>query len=99
MKAVPIADVEADLNGYLEQCQTEGPIAITREGKTIALLLAPRDEEDAERLALGYSPRFQALLNTSRESIKAGEGLSRDAFWQAVEQRGREHDKERTDEV
>jgi antitoxin (DNA-binding transcriptional repressor) of toxin-antitoxin stability system len=96
MKAVPIAEIEADLSGYLEQCQAEGPIAITRGGKTIALLLAPRDEEDAERLALGYSPRFQALLDKSRESIKAGKGLSRDAFWQAVEERG--HEKERTSE-
>src|SRR5713101_9362242 len=97
MKAVPVADVEADLSGYLEKCQTEGPIAIIREGKTIALLLAPRDEEDAERLALGYSPRLQALLDKSRESIKAGKGLSRDAFWQAVEQRGHEHEQERTE--
>jgi len=96
MKAVPVADIEADLSGYLEQCQAEGPIAITRDGKTIALLLPPLDEEDAERLALAYSIRFQALLDRSRESIKAGKGLSPDAFWQAVEQS--DHEKERTSE-
>lgn len=45
MKAVPIADVEADLGGHLEQCRTEGPIAITREGKTIGLLLAPEHSD------------------------------------------------------
>jgi RimJ/RimL family protein N-acetyltransferase len=33
------------------------------------------------------SPRFQSLLNNSRKSIKAGKGLSRDAFWKAAKQR------------
>ena len=92
MRSVPVADVEADLSAYLEQCRTEGPIAITQNGETIAVLLAPRDEDDLERLSLGHSPRFQALLDQSRQSIKAGKGLSRDAFWQAVEARDSERE-------
>jgi hypothetical protein len=46
--------------------------------------LTPADDEDLERLVLSRSPRFQAMLNRSRQSIKSGKGLSRDDFWQAV---------------
>jgi prevent-host-death family protein len=90
MKVIPAADLKADLNTYLEQCKTEGPIVITENGKAVAVLLAPRDEEDLERLLLARSPRFQALLERSRESIQAQKGLSRDAFWRAVEECDRE---------
>jgi prevent-host-death family protein len=87
MKRVPVADAEADLSAYLEECQREGPIVLTENGRAIAVLLAPRDEEDLERLVLSHTPRFQAVLEQSRQSIEAGNGLSRDEFWQAVEQR------------
>jgi prevent-host-death family protein len=80
-------EMSADLSAYLEQCQTEGPIVITRNGKRVAVLLAPQDDDDLERLVLARSPRFQAILERSEESIKAGKGLSEDEFWQAVERR------------
>ena len=51
---------------------------------TLAVLLTPSDDEDLERLVPSRSPRFQALLNQSRQSLQAGKGLSRDSFWQAV---------------
>jgi len=44
-------------------------------------------DDDVGRLLLARSPRFQALLDKSRQSIKAGRGLSRADFWQAVKQR------------
>ena len=50
---------------------------ITRNGKPAAVLLAPGDDDDLERLLLARSPRFQSLLDKSRKSIKAGKGLSR----------------------
>ncbi len=84
MKIVPLADAKARLSAYVDQCTTEGPIIITRNGKPVAVLLAPKDEDDLDRLMLARSPRFQALLNKSRRSIAAGKGLSRDEFWQAV---------------
>ena len=87
MKIVPLADVKARLSAYVEACQTEGPVVITRNGKAVALLLAPLDEEDLEGLVLSRSPRFQALLAKSRQSIMAGKGLTRDQFWSAVEDR------------
>src|SRR5436309_2954589 len=90
MRTVADTDVVADLSAYLEQCQTEGPIVITQNGKRVAVLLAPRDEDELERLILAHSPRFEALLDRSHQSIEEGKGLSPDAFWQAVEQRHKE---------
>jgi prevent-host-death family protein len=87
MKIAPLADVKARLSAYVEACQTEGPVVITRNGKPVALLLAPRDDEDLESLVLSRSPRFQALLDQSRQSIVAGKGLTHDGFWRAVRER------------
>ena len=89
MKVAPLADVKARLSAYLDQCESDGPIVITRNGKAVAVLLAPADDDDLERLLLARSPRFQALLNRSRQSIKDGKGLSETAFWKAVRERKR----------
>jgi prevent-host-death family protein len=90
MRIAPLADVKARLSAYLDACAVEGPIVITRNGKAVAVLLAPSDDDDLERLMLGRSPRFQALLNRSRQSIQEGKGLSEKAFWDAVRKRARE---------
>jgi prevent-host-death family protein len=90
MKIVPLADMKAKLSAYLDECGTEGPIVITRNGKAAAVLLVPHDDDDLERLLLGRSPRFQVLLDRSRRSIEAGEGLSEAEFWKAVRGRAQE---------
>ena len=90
MRIAPLADVKARSSAYLDECAMEGPIVITRNGKAAAVLLVPYDEDDLERIMLGRSPRFQALLNRSRQSIKEGKGLSEDAFWKAVRKRAQE---------
>jgi prevent-host-death family protein len=87
MKIAPLADVKARLSAYLEACEAEGPVIITRNGKAVALLLAPKDEEDLERLILAHSPRFQALLERSRQSIRAGKGIPHNEFWKTVAKR------------
>src|SRR4029077_19488924 len=84
MRIAPLADVKARLSAYLDECGVEGPVVITRNGKAAAVLLVPYDDDDLERIMLGRSPRFQALLDRSRQSIKEGKGLSEEAFWQAV---------------
>ena len=89
MKIAPLADVKARLSAYVDHVETEGPVVITRNGKPVAVLLAPRDAEDLEQLVLVHSPRFQALLDESRASIRAGKGLARNAFWKAVTARQR----------
>src|ERR1700758_3532079 len=75
----PLAYVKARLSADLDECGVEGPVIITRNGKAVAVLLVPYDDDDLERLLLGRSPRFQALLNRSRQSIEEGKGLSENA--------------------
>jgi prevent-host-death family protein len=90
MRIAPLADVKARLSAFLDECGTDGPVVITRNGKAVAVLLVPFDDDDLERLMLGRSPRFQALLNRSRQSIQEGKGLSEGDFWAAVRKRSRE---------
>ena len=87
MRIAPLADVKARLSAYLEDCSAQGPIVITRNGKAAGVLLVPTDDDDLERLLIARSPRFQALLDRSRKSIRDGKGLSERAFWQAVRKR------------
>lgn len=87
MRIIPLAQVRAQLSACVGQVATEGPIIITRNGKAAAVLLAPGDDEELERLVLAHSPRFRALLDKSRQSLKAGKGLSHDEFWKAAKQR------------
>ena len=90
MRIAPLADVKARLSAYLDECGAKGPVVITRNGKAAAVLLVPHDDDDLERLLLGRSPRFQALLDRSRQSIKEGKGLGEEAFWAAVRKRAQE---------
>ena len=80
MRTAPVADVKARLSAYVDHVETEGPVVITWNGKPVAVLLAPRDAEDLECLVLTHPPRFEALLDELRTSIRAGEGLARSAF-------------------
>jgi prevent-host-death family protein len=89
MKIAALADVKAHLSAYVDECENEGPVIITRNGKAAAVLLAPKNNDDLERLILAHSRRFQSLLNKSRRSIKAGKGVSHGEFWKAVDRRHR----------
>jgi len=87
MRIAPLADVKARLSAFLDQCEKEGPVVITRNCRPVAVLLAPQNDDDLEGLLLARSPRFQALLEKSRRSIRAGKGLTHKDFWKAVAQR------------
>jgi prevent-host-death family protein len=87
MRIAPLADVKARLSAYLDEAEAQGPIVITRNGKAVAVLLAPVDDDDLERLLVARSPRFQSLLSKSRRSIQSGKGLARKDFWKTVQQR------------
>jgi len=87
MRIAPLADVKARLSAYINECEAAGPVVITRNGKAVAVMIAPQSEEDLERLIIGHSSRIQALLDKSRQSLKAGQGIPRAAFWSAVKQR------------
>lgn len=87
MKIAPLADVKARLSAYLEESATQGPVVITRNGKAVAVIITPRDDDDLENLILARSPRFQEMLNRSRRSIEKGEGFTSDEFWKLVEEK------------
>jgi hypothetical protein len=38
-------------------------------------------DDELERLVLAHSPRLQALLETARQQIREGEGISHEDFW------------------
>ena len=88
MRIASLADVKTHLSAYVEEARNEGPVVITRNGKAVAVLLAPQDDDDLESILVARSPRFQAILEKSRQSIRAGKGLSETEFWQNVENRG-----------
>jgi prevent-host-death family protein len=79
-----MADVKARLSAYLDAAEEQGPVVITRNGKPVAVLVAPLDDEDLERLIMAHSPRFRALLTRSRASLRTGRGVNADAFWSDV---------------
>lgn len=87
MKIIPDTEAQAHLGAYLDQISTEGPVVITRHGRAVALLLAPTDDDDLERLLMARSTHLQKVLDKSRHSIRTGKGISHDEFWQKVEKR------------
>ena len=84
MTIASLADVKARLSAFVDRAGTEGPIVITRNGKAVAVLLAPSDDDDLETLLLSRSPRFRAMLRQSRQSIQEGKGVSEAELWAAV---------------
>ena len=86
MRIASLAEVKAKLSAYVQVVETTGPVVITRNGKAVAILLAPVDDDDLERLLLARSPRFQSLLAKSRASLRAGKGVTHAAFWKAAAQ-------------
>ncbi len=91
MATVTIAKVQAHLQSYIKRAEKEGPIVITRNGKAVAVIIAPLDDDDLESLLLARSPRFQALLERSRKDLRAGKGLSSEQFWRTVNERSGEY--------
>ena len=85
MRIVSLADAKTRLSSYIDQAQDSGPIVITRNGKAVAVLVVPIDDDDLEDLILARSPRFQAMLAKSQKSLRAGKGVAEEAFWQLAE--------------
>lgn len=84
MKIASVAEVKAKFSAYLKQSE-QGAVIVTRNGRPVAALLAVRDDEELERLVLAHSPRLQAILETARQQIRAGEGIGHGDFWREME--------------
>jgi len=79
MRIAPVADVKARLSAYLDQCETEGPVVITRNGKAVAVLLAPMNDEDLEG-CFWRGPRASRHSSPSRERVFGKEGTLFEGF-------------------
>lgn len=84
MRIAPVAEIKERFSEYLRVSQKEAVI-VTRNGRAVALITGISDDDDLERLLMGRSPHLRAILNAARERIRAGEGLSHEAFWERVE--------------
>ncbi|HEU5012856.1 MAG TPA: type II toxin-antitoxin system Phd/YefM family antitoxin [Roseiflexaceae bacterium] len=84
MKIASIADVKAHLSAYVN-ASTEELVVITRNGKPAAVLLPVEDDTELELLALAYSRKLQAILAQAREQVRAGQGVTHDTFWNAID--------------
>jgi prevent-host-death family protein len=87
MRVAQLAEVKARLSAYLEDVEKNGPIVITRNGRVAAVLIVPTSDDDLEQLLITRSPKFQDMLERSRQSMKAGRVLSHEDFWAEVSKR------------
>jgi prevent-host-death family protein len=83
MKVASVADVKARFSAYVK-ASGESPVVITRNGKAVAAIIPLTDEEDLERLMLGYSPKLRAILATARRRTRSGQGVPHTRFWRAA---------------
>jgi len=84
MKIASIAEVKANLSAYV-RASAESPVIVTRNGKPVAVLICPSDDDELERLILGYSTKLRTILETSKRQIEQGRGIPHDRFWAEVE--------------
>jgi prevent-host-death family protein len=85
MKIVPLAEVKAKFSAYVKE-SAAGPVIVTRNGKPVAVLLGVEDEAELERLVLGYTPRFQALIAAAREQVEVGKGIGHEEIWAGLDE-------------
>jgi prevent-host-death family protein len=84
MKIAPIAEIKAHFSAYVKESEN-GPIIVTKNGKPVAVLVGVTDEEEIERLIMGYSPKFQSILDRGRQQIKDDSGIPHEDFWKELE--------------
>lgn len=80
MKSASMGEVKSQFSAFVKACEA-GPIIVTRNGKPVAVLVGVEDENEIERVLMANSPRLQAVIAKSRQSIHEGRGVPRDEFW------------------
>ena len=83
MKIASVAEIKAKFSGYVKASEN-GPVVVTKNGKAVAVLLGLKDEEEIERLALTYSPKFRGIVQAAEQQIREGKGISHDEFWRDI---------------
>ena len=84
MKIASVAEIKANLSAYV-RASAESPVIVTRNGKPVAVLISPSDEDELDRLVLGYSKKFRSILQNSKRQIEEGRGIPHDLLWSEIE--------------
>ena len=95
MKIASVAEIKAQFSAYLKETE-QGLVIVTRNGRPVAALLAVRDDEELKRLVLAHSPRLRAILDTGRQQIREGKGISHEDFWREMEEEPRKGRRKRS---
>ena len=66
----------------------ESAIAVTRNGKPVALLTPILDDDDLDTLLLTHDRGFVRLLTQAHERVQSGQYLNNKQFWQELQRRG-----------
>ena len=74
VKAVPLSEIKDDFSRYLREAGS-GEIVITRHGKPAGVLIGFKSEDDWFDWRLENDPRFLRRIESSRRSIRAGQGV------------------------
>jgi prevent-host-death family protein len=85
LKIASVAEVKAQFSAYLKESE-QGAVIVTKNGRPVAALLAVRDDEELERLILAHSVRLKAILESARQQIRQGEGLTHEDFWHEMDE-------------
>jgi antitoxin (DNA-binding transcriptional repressor) of toxin-antitoxin stability system len=75
MKAIELSEVSA-LGPHLRPGCDE-PLLLTDHGQVVATIV-PANEQDAESMLLSINPKFNAILERSRQRLQTEGGLSSD---------------------
>jgi prevent-host-death family protein len=92
MNIAPLAEVKAKLSAFVDEAEAKGPVVITRNGKAVAVLIAPTDADDLEQLVFSRSNKLLAIIEQSRQSIREGKGIPASEFWKQVRRRSKTRD-------
>jgi len=67
MKIENLRDVKNNFSEVIAALPETGPVLVTRNGKSAALLIAVQENDDLETLILSHSPRFWDLIERARQ--------------------------------
>ena len=59
MTVASLAEIKAKFSAYLQKAEATGPVVVTRNGRAVAVIVAPADDADLEDILLSRSPRFR----------------------------------------
>ena len=70
MRTESLRTVKNNLSSVIDGLPGSGPVLITKNGRTKALLIPVDEETDLESLVLSNSPRFWRLFDKAAQSRK-----------------------------